>query len=89
MGSVDRSARSGLVCRCHVYSDASRLSLPPGGDGLGDVQCLARRLSNTMDVAFCVAVFWETLMHFGLPEIFNTDQSLILQKRGVVLADVV
>ena len=35
-GSADRSAQSGLVRRHHVYSDASRLSLPRGGDGLGD-----------------------------------------------------
>ena len=35
---------------------------------------LAWRLSNTMDVAFCVAAVEEALMRFGLPEIFNTDQ---------------
>ena len=35
---------------------------------------LAWRLSNTMDVAFCVAAVEEALMRFGSPEIFNTDQ---------------
>ena len=35
---------------------------------------LAWRLSNTMDVAFCVAAVEEALARFGLPEIFNTDQ---------------
>lgn len=35
---------------------------------------LAWRLSNTMDVAFCVAAVEEALARFGSPEIFNTDQ---------------
>ncbi|MDE3115592.1 MAG: IS3 family transposase [Pseudomonadota bacterium] len=35
---------------------------------------LAWRLSNTMDVAFCVAAVEEALTRFGRPEIFNTDQ---------------
>ena len=39
-------------------------------------EVLAWRLSNTMDVAFCVAAVEEVLMRFGLPEIFNTDQNL-------------
>ena len=35
---------------------------------------LAWRLSNTMDVAFCVAAVEEALARFGAPAIFNTDQ---------------
>jgi putative transposase len=35
---------------------------------------LAWRLSNTMDVSFCVAALDEALARFGRPEIFNTDQ---------------
>jgi len=35
---------------------------------------LAWRLSNTMDVAFCIAAVEEALTRFGPPEIFNTDQ---------------
>lgn len=35
---------------------------------------LAWRLSNTMDVTFCVAALEEALARFGRPEIFNTDQ---------------
>jgi putative transposase len=35
---------------------------------------LSWRLSNTMDVAFCVAALDEALARFGKPEIFNTDQ---------------
>jgi putative transposase len=35
---------------------------------------LAWRLSNTMDVSFCVAALEAALARFGRPEIFNTDQ---------------
>jgi putative transposase len=35
---------------------------------------LAWRLSNTMDVSFCVAALEEAMARFGKPEIFNTDQ---------------
>jgi putative transposase len=35
---------------------------------------LAWRVSNTMDVAFCVEALREALARFGCPEIFNTDQ---------------
>jgi len=35
---------------------------------------LAWRLSNTMDVGFCVMALEEALTRFGSPEIFNTDQ---------------
>jgi putative transposase len=35
---------------------------------------LAWRLSNTMDVSFCVAAVEEAMARFGEPEIFNTDQ---------------
>jgi putative transposase len=35
---------------------------------------LAWRVSNTMDVAFCVEALREALARFGRPEIFNTDQ---------------
>jgi putative transposase len=35
---------------------------------------LAWRLSNTMDVSFCISALEEALSRFGTPEIFNTDQ---------------
>ena len=35
---------------------------------------LGRRLSNTMDTAFCVSALEEALVKYGTPEIFNTDQ---------------
>ena len=35
---------------------------------------LAWRVSNTMDVDFCIEALQEALTHHGKPEIFNTDQ---------------
>lgn len=35
---------------------------------------LSWRLSNTMDVSFCVEALEEALGRFGTPEIFNSDQ---------------
>ncbi len=35
---------------------------------------LSWRLSNTMDVSFCISALAEALARFGRPEIFNTDQ---------------
>ena len=35
---------------------------------------LTWRLSNTMDISFCVSALEEALARFGRPEIFNTDQ---------------
>jgi putative transposase len=35
---------------------------------------LSFRLSNTMDVDFCVAALEEALAKYGIPDIFNTDQ---------------
>src|SRR5262245_56414122 len=35
---------------------------------------LAWRVSNTLDADFCVEALEEALLHYGQPEIFNTDQ---------------
>jgi len=35
---------------------------------------LSWRVSNTMDVEFCIEALQEALARFGRPEIFNTDQ---------------
>ncbi len=35
---------------------------------------LSWRVSNTMDVAFCLEALEEAMARFGKPEIFNTDQ---------------
>lgn len=37
---------------------------------------LAWRLSNTLDVGFCVEALEEALERFGTPDIFNTDQGV-------------
>jgi len=37
---------------------------------------LSWRLSNTMDVSFCIAALQEALAKCGAPKIFNTDQGL-------------
>ncbi len=53
---------------------------------------LAWRVSNTMDVEFCIAALEEALARFGQPEIFNSDQGSqftsprfteVLQQAGV------
>jgi putative transposase len=38
---------------------------------------LAWRLSNTMDVSFCLSTLEEALARFGRAEIFNTDSQRI------------
>lgn len=35
---------------------------------------LSWRLSNTMDIAFCIEAVEEAMTHYGRPDIFNTDQ---------------
>ena len=53
---------------------------------------LAWRVSNTMEVEFCLEVVEEAMARFGRPEIFNTDQGSqftsprftgLLQRAGV------
>jgi putative transposase len=40
----------------------------------GTRKVLAWRVSNTMDVEFCIEALQEAMARFGRPEIFNTDQ---------------
>ena len=56
---------------------------------------LSWRLSNTLDVTFCIEALEEALLRFGTPEIFNTDQGSqftseafteILKARGVQIS---
>jgi putative transposase len=56
---------------------------------------LSWRLSNTMDVPFCVAALEEALARFGKPDIFNTDQGSqftsaaftgALEKAGILIS---
>ena len=35
---------------------------------------LAYKVSNTLDVSFCIEALTEAIEHYGCPEIFNTDQ---------------
>ena len=43
---------------------------------------LSWRVSNTMDVEFCIEALEEALARFGKPEIFNTDQGSQFTSRG-------
>ena len=54
------------LCRCFLYLVAVM--------EWSSRAVLAWRLSNTMDVPFCVSALEEALTRFGTPEIFNTDQ---------------
>ena len=42
---------------------------------------MARRLSNALEAGFCAEALTEAL-GLGRPEVFNTDQSLPLRRRG-------
>jgi len=69
-----RATEPGLGGRHNLHSDRARVPLPRGGDRLASRAVLAWRLSNTMDVSFCVSALEEAMARFGRPEIFNTDQ---------------
>jgi putative transposase len=56
---------------------------------------LSWRLSNTLDLSFCVEALEEALATFGQPEIFNTDQgaqftaeafTTVLRNRGIAIS---
>ena len=71
--SDDRARKPRLGGRHHLQSDRAGLS-PSGGDyRLGVARGACWRLSNTIDVSFCLAALEEALAKFGRPEIFNTD----------------
>ena len=47
---------------------------------------LSWRLSNTMDVEFCIEALQDALMRYGAPDIFNTDsQKMVASSRTVCL----
>ena len=65
----------------HVWcTDITYIAMPRGFLYLVAVmdwatrKVLAWRLSNTMEVDFCVEALEEAIAHFGTPEIFNSDQ---------------
>jgi len=45
---------------------------------------LAWRLSNTMEVGFCIEALQEALANYGKPEIFNTDSHKMITSSRVV-----
>jgi len=61
-------------------TDITYIRLAQGFGYLGAImdwysrKVLTWRLSNTLDVGFCVDGLQEALRRFGIPEIFNTDQ---------------
>src|ERR671932_1110150 len=44
---------------------------------------LAWRVSNTMEVEFCLEVLEEAMARFGRPEIFNTDSKSLYANRSL------
>jgi putative transposase len=65
----------------HVWStDITYIRLPRGFVYLVAIidwysrKVLSWRLSNSMDVSFCVDCLQEAITHFGKPDIFNSDQ---------------
>jgi len=70
-----------ITCANHVWAaDITYLPMAKGFCYLVAImdwasrRVLAWRLSNTMDVSFCLEALEEALAAFGPPEIFNTDQ---------------
>jgi len=43
---------------------------------------LSWRISNTLDVTFCIAALQEAIAHYGTPEIFNSDQGSQFTSNG-------
>ena len=62
-----------IVLRRAQDEGRSRRALAIAVPGRRRFACLWR-LSNTMDVDFCVEALQEALLHHGKPESFNTDQ---------------
>ena len=58
----------------HLRAHAQGLAVPVCRGRLDSRKVLAWRLSNTMDVQFCVDAVQEAITRWGTPAIFNTDQ---------------
>ena len=72
--SDDRACEPRLGGRHHVHSDRAGLSYRVAIIDWASRAVLAWRLSNTLDVSFCLAALEEARAKFGKPEIFDTDQ---------------
>jgi hypothetical protein len=87
---LDRTGQSGLVLGHHPRLRGGRLYIPMVKGFLHLVAImdwrsravLGWRLSNTPGADFCVEVLQEALARHGMPEIFNTDQSLPQRRLG-------
>ena len=73
-GAGDRPAQPGLVRRHHLHPVQRGFLYLVAVMDWATRHVLAWRLSNTMDVRFCVEALAEALARYGRPEIFNTDQ---------------
>ena len=71
-----------MGCCARRPADINSIGLPIGRGFLYLVAIIDRasraapawRLSNSMDVSFCISALEEALAWFGKPDIFNTDQ---------------
>ncbi len=67
----------GVILGLHKVVGHAFYGLPAGDPGYMDLASryvLDWRLSNTLDSSFCVDALEEAIVHYGCPEIFNTDQ---------------
>ena len=67
---MGRASHPGL----NFAGDKSRVPIIPAIIDWASRAVLSWRLSNTMDVSFCVSALEEALARYGRPKIFNTDQ---------------
>ncbi len=79
---VDRSAQPGVVCRCHLHPDETRLSLSRRGDGLGEPQGPELAIVEHHGREFCMAALEDAIARFGRPDIFNlgVGEQLLLRR---------
>ena len=72
--ATDRSSERSVGGGHHVHADASVSCVSGAVMDWYSRRILSWRLSNTLDVSFCVAALNEALARHGCPTVFNTDQ---------------
>ena len=70
----DHAAEPGLGHGHHLHPDGARFRLSRRRARLGDPSGPSRRLSITMEAAFCVETLEDALARHGKPDIFDTVQ---------------
>ncbi|RXG86626.1 IS3 family transposase [Bradyrhizobium zhanjiangense] len=75
VGPRDRAPQPALVRRHPPTVRSTAASFISWRSWTGHRSVLAWRLSNTMDVSFCVDALQEAFPRFGWPEIFNTHHA--------------